>query len=450
MSLVPITCPRPQRSLKRKAQEFSESDGHPAKRQLIQLWIDETLDTSATRPVSRSRSDTFLIMSKRDDKYSGGSTDGHCRRSQSNLFTPLTPASMAPPAIPPAFGQSRQSPSDTSCPESVTSQSKKSSVKNPCMESFTSDSGQGGGHKNRTRQPDYRNDIARHGISIADRHTGLPEALGSVPMDIITRTRNSPELNEEQVRRIQNNLAASANVSEPVFNIRFQTTGLLPDFDFHRASSLASDTLFSREPVPHKNDLGIPHVATPKPDFAYGVAESVFSDRERGLTSHPLLHPYAAPTTDCLFPFFTVELKSPSRGGTIWAAENQNAGSGAHSVNSLHTLYEYTKTQRKVELAKTFVFSCCVDYTSAHIYVHWCSDEKERLHVSSYLQQYNFHQPRDVMDFRTTIRNIIEYGVDNRLKEIKSALAEICLDRLNDLSKAQKVRKILPSPADYQ
>ena len=50
---------------------------------------------------------------------------------------------------------------------------------------------------------------------------------------------------------------------------------------------------------------------------------------------HPLALPYTQPNLGNTFPFLVVEFKAEATGGTLWHAENQAAGSGAHCVNAL-------------------------------------------------------------------------------------------------------------------
>ena len=45
--------------------------------------------------------------------------------------------------------------------------------------------------------------------------------------------------------------------------------------------------------------------------------------------------------------------------------------------------------------------------------------------ASSEVGFYHFHRPSDVRDFRASVKNIIDYGLGERLSMIKRALAEL-------------------------
>ena len=440
MSLTPIASPQPQRPWKRKAEHLLEDDEGPAKRHFVQRWLDDTSVWPAFQ-IPRSRSDTFLVISRHYDYLPGSAEPQQYRLSHSFPSTPIrsaTPLSMTRPkdGLDPSHTTSSHTTSfDITRAPSTTSES--------VAQSFGAESSRSrstAGHKTRTRDPLYREYLGYHGIRILEWDEDPPEDVLTKSREIITRKRKSPGLSQDEVRSVQRDLATASAMDEPEFNSRFQKTGLLPEYDRETDFARDSDQLFSKNPVPHNPNMR-PSVATPKPDMAFGLRSTSFEQDELCLMSHPIMRPYARPTASTIFPFLVVELKSQSRGGSEWVAENQNAGSCAHSANSLVTLYNWSHSKPKVELLKTFAFSCLVDYKRAAIYVHWCTNEGQRQYLSTVVGDYHFRQPSDVKDFRAALRNIIDFGVDTRRIEIKEALKELCLQKLDTISKSQKVRK---------
>ena len=111
-------------------------------------------------------------------------------------------------------------------------------------------------------------------------------------------------------------------------------------------------------------------------------------------------------------------------------AENQNAGTGAHCANSIKTLMSYTNTAKQCWTTGALAFSCVVDAEDASLWVHWGEPRNEEARTgprfaSSEVGFYHFRRPSDVRDFRASVRNIIDYGLHERLTMIKSTLAEL-------------------------
>ena len=155
--------------------------------------------------------------------------------------------------------------------------------------------------------------------------------------------------------------------------------------------------------------------------------------------------PYAKPSSAGYWPFFMIELKAASRGGTHFVGENQAAGAGAHCVKSVETLFSFTQRERIEE--KTFdslVFSCVADAQHGTLWVHWRDSEAngELKYKNTELRDYAWkHDPKDLVDFRRAVRNIIDYGVNERLPEIKEAL-DVLVQQVPDWNLADRQARI--------
>jgi hypothetical protein len=95
----------------------------------------------------------------------------------------------------------------------------------------------------------------------------------------------------------------------------------------------------------------------------------------------------------------------------------------------------------------SFVFSCTINPDTAYIYVHWCEREDDQLswHMSK-ISAHLLDEEEDIKALRRNIDNILDWGVLNRVQEIKSVLQKIREQRLglSNMSTAStnKKRKI--------
>ncbi len=105
------------------------------------------------------------------------------------------------------------------------------------------------------------------------------------------------------------------------------------------------------------------------------------------------------PSSASYWPFFAVEVKSPSRGGTTWVAENQNAGTGAHCVNSMNLLLEYANGQPTSE-TQSLAFTSVADYNGASLWVHWRELGEDSRFMMSKIDYFRFKKPHDIREFR--------------------------------------------------
>lgn len=76
-------------------------------------------------------------------------------------------------------------------------------------------------------------------------------------------------------------------------------------------------------------------------------------------------------------------------------------------------------------MTDSIAFSCVVESHNAAFWVHWRETGEDPRFVSSEIGDYHFHRPRDIREFRSGVKNIIDYGLNERLAMIKSALLEV-------------------------
>lgn len=138
------------------------------------------------------------------------------------------------------------------------------------------------------------------------------------------------------------------------------------------------------------------------------------------------------PNTVNAWPFLVVEFKASSRNGSLWVAENQAAGAGAVCVNSLKKLLELAPREEQQLITDSMAFSCVINSTQAAVWVHWMehevdadTGEKTDSFTSAELDLYNFKKPAGIVAFRSSIQNIIEWGLGERLSLIKDSLCRL-------------------------
>lgn len=130
----------------------------------------------------------------------------------------------------------------------------------------------------------------------------------------------------------------------------------------------------------------------PKPDFAAGLKESVFTQ-----TEYEKLMPYIGGsnetcyfkvTNDIFFPFLTCEAKCGEVGLAV--ADRQNAHSASIAVNAIVQLYKAVGREAEIS-GKPLAFSFSHDNESARIYRHYAMIDGEKVKFRRYpIHKYNF------------------------------------------------------------
>ena len=270
--------------------------------------------------------------------------------------------------------------------------------------------------------PTYRNELENHSVYIDSYGSSTPAAVQSFAQGIIDRKRTSPSPHGQELISTRKELSSLANADEGIIRTGFSSTKLFPSqADYNDNIATGASIPFDRSALPFVHGFNYPLIVTPTPDLHYGYPRRSFDTTEFGTMQYPRLEPYASPNSAN----FWLEFKSGSRGGTHWVAENQNAGSGSHCVNSIETLMNYTRGKEQHKMVESVAFSCVADTYFASIWVHWYEHEDNPRFVSSEIDSYRLKKPEDLSKFRSSVRNIIEYGIEERLTTIKDALRDL-------------------------
>ena len=170
-------------------------------------------------------------------------------------------------------------------------------------------------------------------------------------------------------------------------------------------------------------------LAAPKPDRHVGYPasrKSKFTKEENLVLNHPIALPYTQPALGNTLPFLVIELKAEPTGGTLWHAENQAAGSGAHCVNSMRWLLQQASSvsDDSITSEKALAFSMCISARQAVLYIHFYSPQT-KLYWMSFVDCYMPTDPRDVQKCNRHVQNILDYALGDRLTAVKDALGAL-------------------------
>lgn len=121
-------------------------------------------------------------------------------------------------------------------------------------------------------------------------------------------------------------------------------------------------------------------------------------------------------------------------------ATNQCLGGSASCVNIAERLNHQLRSCKsdKVQQISSAAFSIAISGTEARLYVSWKQSDLEyyMANVDSLLLQ----RPTDYLDFRKYVRNIIDWGKNKRLNEIRDSLDSLLENSKKRTSEAAKSR----------
>ena len=428
MPHLEVFSPQPARCLKRKVSQLNTTfdEGYSNKRSHCGFSLPSTIGNwlvDLPPPISRCRSDSFLLTQIRGPRVVPYSNMPRPKVSQlPTMRRPPTPQSsssgpqlVAPGTLPALYDQ------DTQCPYTPAQSFAASSIVELAEDEWRA--------AGRTASPGYRDTLRNHGVFI-DVYGGLkvaPDQVKAAATLVLEKKRITPEPSAKDLSRMQTKIARAIEKDEGGTRDAFVSAQLFEIPEKHVFTIAdGSSVPFDRNGLPHTHGFNLTPIAAPKPDLQFGFPHTEFAASQIGVMNNHRISPYAKPSTATYWPFFVVELKAASRGGTHFIGENQAAGAGAHCVKSVDTLFEHTHRERSKEKAfDSMMFSCVADAQHGTLWVHWRGIEvgKQPRYNSAELRDFVWkHDSAEILNFRRTVRNIIDYGVDTRLPEIKEAL----------------------------
>jgi hypothetical protein len=189
-------------------------------------------------------------------------------------------------------------------------------------------------------------------------------------------------------------------------------------------------------------------VSNPVPDMLYGYNRlKAFTHGQRTHLNSMVGNKIIANTENLVLPFFVIEFKAdgPGGSGSMWGATNQCLGGSASCVNIAERLNCQLRKCKSdnVQPIDNTVFSIAMNGTEARLYVSWKHDE-----LNYYMQKVDsflLQDPEHHLKFRKYVWNIIDWGRDKRLKDIRDSLDNFLEEGRKRTSEVAKSR---PSPLD--
>lgn len=274
-----------------------------------------------------------------------------------------------------------------------------------------------------TSSPLYRDTVYNNYITMDFSGRQLPQELRDFAEEHILKRRTSPQLEDEVVSKIIDTAEELADSSGGPTNKLLRTPMFPVD---HAGISEGGNTLWNTIALPNNPEYEY-SLAAPKPDAYLGYSrgqQSGWSTSQYNVISHLRARPYTQPGRGNTFPFLMFELKSEAAGGTLYAAENQAAGSGSHSVNALAWLLQEAPKSGPCDadlMRDTLSFSVVMSHREAVFYMHWQSTEKKRFYMSR-LKSCSTFEPDEIRACNNVVKNIVENALGARKTKICNAL----------------------------
>ncbi|RDL33272.1 uncharacterized protein BP5553_08711 [Venustampulla echinocandica] len=277
--------------------------------------------------------------------------------------------------------------------------------------------------KSLVEDPSYRDmNLTANHIYIRPSYEQLPEHITSL-VDQVRRNRDSPGPSLKQV--LQDTRLAELEMGTA-------------------ESKVESDRLpMAKHAVP---DFGSKlKVSTPVPDLLYGYSRTgAFHQQQAQFPS--MGNEMVASSNGLVYPFFVIEFNAdgPSGSGSLWVATNQCLGGSASCINIAERLNRQLRQYKNktVQPIESTAFSIAMNGTEARLYVSWKHDELK--YYTRKVDSFLLQKPKDYIEFRKYVRNIIDWGKDKRLNEIRDSLNSLLEESRRTASQLARSR---PAPS---
>ncbi|KAK4196192.1 hypothetical protein QBC40DRAFT_287797 [Triangularia verruculosa] len=184
-------------------------------------------------------------------------------------------------------------------------------------------------------------------------------------------------------------------------------------------------------------------ISNPVPDMLYGYPRNGAFTRPQQAQFNSMGNIMVANSQNLIYPFFAIEFKGdgPSGGGTMWVATNQCLGASVSCVNTAERLNHQLRNcgSDVIEPVDSAAFSIAMSGTEARLYVSWKHNELEYYMAS--IENFLLQKPADYIEFRKYVRNIIDWGKDKRLTDIRNSLDILLEESRKRTSEAAKSRR---------
>ena len=279
------------------------------------------------------------------------------------------------------------------------------------------------------RDTDYRDSLGYRNVYIQE--TWAPPELMHRAQKVISRPRDSPEMDDATAQGLTVSALKLQTASEG--DIRDLASYMVPALHRVTDQRLARrpDQLWYKSvPLPLRRSV-LPKLLplpAPKPDLCFGYSREAFNENQSDtiglLVDDQFARSFAKPDGALHFPFLDVEFKSQAKNGTQFIAKNQVAGAGAIALQGELELARRAFSANSFDLAEPRFFSVTMDHQFACVHVHWVSapeNGQRTFHVQG-LATHVLEDPNAVRALVRAIKNILDYGLDSRLRRLCEAL----------------------------
>jgi hypothetical protein len=273
--------------------------------------------------------------------------------------------------------------------------------------------------RNLVEDPFYRSrNLAANNIYMRSSREQFPEHITGL-IDRIRKDRDSPGPSPDQVWQDRALEELSMGAGEPKIEDYFRAK------IFPKPEPGGSLDRTDRQPMAKDTFLSAGSrlkISNPVPDMLYGYNNDAFPQQQTQLIS--MGTEMLANSEGLIYPFFAIVFKGdgPAGTGSLWVATNQCLGGSVSCVNIAERLNRQLRhcTKGAVQPINTAAFSIAMNGTEARLYISWKHNELG--YYMSNVESFLLQRPDHYLEFRKYVRNIIDWGKDKRLNEIRNSL----------------------------
>jgi hypothetical protein len=292
--------------------------------------------------------------------------------------------------------------------------------------------------------PYYReNNLAENNIYLRSFYEEFPKDITGL-IDHVRKDRDSPGLSPDQLKQNTRLECLEMGTGEPDVEKYFHAH-IFPDPESSDSLKRTYRNPMAKHAVP---DIGSKlKVSTPVPDMLYGYNRLGAFTHGQKAQFRSMGNEMLANSQGLIFPFFVIEFKAdgPGGSGSLWVATNQCLGGSASCINITERLNRQLRQCKsdEVQPIDSAAFSIAMSGTEARLYISWKHNELD-YHMQK-IKSFALQEPEHYVEFRKYVRNIIDWGKDKRLEEIRSSLNSLLEENRKMASQLAKSR---PPPLD--
>ncbi|KAI0388452.1 hypothetical protein F5Y17DRAFT_452771 [Xylariaceae sp. FL0594] len=254
-------------------------------------------------------------------------------------------------------------------------------------------------------------------------------------VDYVRRDRDSPGPSPEEVRQNRDLYDLSVMGVEEAEVEAYFHTNIFPAPKSSHSLKRSVRQPMARHTVPSTGSAL--KVSNPVPDLLYGYNRHMaFPNQQSQLIS--MGTEMVANSPGLLYPFFVIEFKG--EGGNMWVATNQCLGGSASCVKVAerlnHQLHQCKSS--KIRQVDSAAFSIAMNGSEARLYISWKQNELN--YYMADVKSFCLREPDHYIEFRKYVRNIIDWGKDKRLNQIRDSLDSLLEENRKRTSQAAKSR----------